>query len=57
MAQMRTAEALITRGKALRAHGKHEKALALFERATRLDPRSFDAWFNVGYSLNHLTRY
>jgi hypothetical protein len=24
------------------------------QRATTLDPNSFDAWFNVGYTLNEL---
>ncbi len=48
---------LITRGKALREQGKHAEALALFERATQLDPNSYDAWFNVAYSLDDLARY
>ena len=42
---------LITRGIALRGQGKHAEALPLFERATQLDPNSYLAWFNVGYSL------
>lgn len=48
---------LITRGKALQQQGKHADALALFERATQLNPNSQSAWFNVGYSLNKLGRY
>ncbi len=52
-----TASDLITRGTALREQGKHVEALALFERAIQLDPNSYSAWFNVGYSLNELGRY
>jgi tetratricopeptide (TPR) repeat protein len=48
---------LITRGKALQGQGKHAEALALFERAAQLDPNSYDAWFNVGYSLKQLRRF
>ena len=48
---------LITRGLALRGQGKHAEALALFERATQLDPNSFTAWNNVGYSLDDMSRY
>ncbi|HEX5548260.1 MAG TPA: toll/interleukin-1 receptor domain-containing protein [Ktedonobacterales bacterium] len=48
---------LITRGKALREQGKHAEALALFERATQLDPNSYLAWHNVGYSLDDVQRY
>jgi tetratricopeptide (TPR) repeat protein len=42
---------LLTRGKALQAQGKHAEALPLFQRATQLEPRSYDAWFNVGFTL------
>lgn len=48
---------LITRGIALLEQGKHAEALALFERATQLNPNSFTAWFNVGFSLDALGRY
>jgi tetratricopeptide (TPR) repeat protein len=41
---------LVTRGRAMQAQGKHAEALPLFERATELEPRSFDAWFNLGLS-------
>ena len=52
-----SADDLITRGKALQQQGKHAEALALFERATQLNPRSYSAWFNVGFSLDALGRY
>jgi tetratricopeptide (TPR) repeat protein len=42
---------LVTRGKALQDQDRHAEALLLFERATQLDPNSFDAWFNLGYAL------
>jgi tetratricopeptide (TPR) repeat protein len=45
-----SAEDLVTRGRAMRAQGKHAEAPPLFERATELDQRSFDAWFNLGLS-------
>jgi len=52
-----TASDLIIRGIALRQQRKHAEALALFERATQLDPNSYLAWFNVGSSLNEVSRY
>jgi len=52
-----SADDLLTRGKALSAQGKHAEALPLFHRATQLDPLSFDAWANLGYTLNELKRY
>jgi tetratricopeptide (TPR) repeat protein len=52
-----SADNLITRGKALRAQGKHAEALELFERATQLRPQSFRAWINIGYTLDDLKRY
>jgi Flp pilus assembly protein TadD len=52
-----SAEDLVARGKALQAQGKHVEALPLFQRATQLDPRSFDAWANISYTLIELKRY
>ncbi|HEY1388571.1 MAG TPA: toll/interleukin-1 receptor domain-containing protein [Ktedonobacterales bacterium] len=52
-----TADNLITRGIALQEQGRHAEALALFERATQLDPNSYLAWFNIGFSLDALGRY
>src|SRR6185437_9098756 len=52
-----TVDDLITRGIALRQQGKHAEALALFERATQLDPSSYSAWFNAAFSLDDLGRY
>jgi tetratricopeptide (TPR) repeat protein len=42
-----SADDLVARGKALSAQQKFADALPLFERATQLAPRSFDAWFNL----------
>ena len=36
------------------AQEKHAEALRFFQRATQLDPNSFDAWFNLGYTLGEL---
>lgn len=36
---------------ALLDQNNHAEALPLFERATQLDPDSFSAWFNLGYTL------
>jgi tetratricopeptide (TPR) repeat protein len=46
-----SAAELVTRGKVLLDQEKHAEALPLFEVATRLDPDSFSAWFNLGYTL------
>ncbi len=51
-----SASDLVSRGKALQAQGKHAEALPLFQRATQLDPRSFDAWSNLGYTLYNVKR-
>jgi tetratricopeptide (TPR) repeat protein len=51
-----TAKDLIARGKALLAQGKQAEALPHFKRATVLTPYSFDAWFNLGYACDALTR-
>lgn len=40
---------LVDRGKALSAQQRYAEAMPLFERASQLDPRSIDAWFNIGY--------
>ena len=48
---------LLTQGKGLQAQNKHTEALPFFERATRLDATSFDAWVNVAYTLDALKRY
>jgi tetratricopeptide (TPR) repeat protein len=48
---------LLTQGKALQAQKKHTEALPFFQRATQLDPNSFSAWFNLGYTLYELERY
>ena len=42
---------LVARGKALLDQERYADALPLFEVATQLDPESFDAWFNLGYTL------
>ena len=42
---------LVARGKVLQDQEKHAEALSLFEEATQLDPNSFRAWFNLGYTL------
>jgi tetratricopeptide (TPR) repeat protein len=52
-----SAQDLVMRGRALSAQGKLAESLVLFQRATQLDPRSFDAWSNVGATLNSLNRY
>ncbi len=39
---------LLTKGKALSAQGRHAEAIPFLERATKVDPRSFDAWGNLG---------
>jgi Tfp pilus assembly protein PilF len=46
------AEALLARGKALSAQMKYAEALPLFQRATQLAPRSFDAWANLGLAYS-----
>lgn len=48
---------LITQGRALNSQKKHAEALPFFQRATQLDPNSFDAWVNLGYTLNVLKRF
>ncbi len=47
---------LITQGRALQAQQKHAEALPFFQRAAQLDPNSFDAWANLGYTLEELKR-
>jgi tetratricopeptide (TPR) repeat protein len=47
---------LLTKGRALTAQKKYAEAVPFFERATKVDPRSFDAWFNLGLSYNDTGR-
>ena len=47
-----SAEDLLARGKALSAQNKYAEAVPLFERATQLAPRSFEAWANLGRAYN-----
>ena len=47
---------LVMRGKALQSQDKHAEALPLFERATQLDPTSFDAWISLGYTMDKMKR-
>lgn len=47
---------LLGRSKALKGQGRYADALLLVERAAQLDTRSFDAWFNLGDTLNKLDR-
>jgi tetratricopeptide (TPR) repeat protein len=49
-------EDLLIQGNALQAQDRHVEALPFFERAALLDPDSFDAWFNLGYTLSQLKR-
>lgn len=48
---------LLERGKALSAQQRYAEAAPVFERATALNPGSFDAWANLGYVLNGARRY
>src|SRR6185437_13235121 len=48
---------LLERGKALKAQKRYAEALPLFERATKLNASSFDAWFNLGFLLGEVGRY
>nr|MBA2676973.1 tetratricopeptide repeat protein [Ktedonobacteraceae bacterium] len=52
-----SADQLIERGKALQAQSRHAEALPLFQRASQIAPQSFDAWFNLAYTLNKLHHY
>jgi tetratricopeptide (TPR) repeat protein len=52
-----SAEDLLARGKALAAQQKYAEAVPLFERATQLAPRSFDAWANLGRAYNETGRH
>jgi tetratricopeptide (TPR) repeat protein len=51
-----SADDLIAHGKALVAKNQYAEAMPFFERATRLAPNSFDAWFSLGYVCNMLGR-
>src|SRR5579859_1598069 len=52
-----SADDLIARGKALTAQKDYAAAIPLFERATRLAPNDFSAWFNLAYTLDVAARY
>ncbi|HEU5344085.1 MAG TPA: toll/interleukin-1 receptor domain-containing protein [Ktedonobacterales bacterium] len=45
---------LVERGKALMAQKRHADAILLLERASQLNPRSFDAWGNLGQALGEV---
>jgi tetratricopeptide (TPR) repeat protein len=47
---------LLTKGRALSTQKKYAEALPFFERATQLDPRSFDAWANLGFCRKELNQ-
>ena len=51
------AEALANRGAALRRLGRHEEALADYERALRLDPNATEAHNNRGVALAAMARW
>ena len=48
---------LLEHGKVLRQEKQYSEAAPLFERATQLDPTSFDAWFYLADSLDELQQY
>lgn len=52
-----SADDLLARGKALSAQKKYAEAAPLFERATQLAPRSFDAWANLGRAYHETERH
>jgi tetratricopeptide (TPR) repeat protein len=52
-----SADDLIARGKALMARKDYREASPLFERATQLAPRSFDAWAKLGLAYNEMGRH
>jgi hypothetical protein len=47
---------LLSRGKALKAQKQYSEAIPYLERATQRDPRSFDAWANLGLAYNETGR-
>jgi tetratricopeptide (TPR) repeat protein len=47
---------LLARGRALVAQERHEQALPLLAQATQQSPKSFLAWFLMGYVLGQLKR-
>lgn len=47
-------EDLLARGKALAAQTKYAEALPLYQHATKLAPRSFDAWANLGFAYGQI---
>lgn len=48
---------LIERGKALSIQIRFSEAKTLLERATRMEPKNFDAWFNLGVVCNAMNRW
>ncbi|MBA3824434.1 MAG: toll/interleukin-1 receptor domain-containing protein [Ktedonobacterales bacterium] len=52
-----SADDLLARGKALAGQQHYNAALPLFERATQLAAHSFEAWYNLGYTLSELHRW
>ena len=56
MAKQAQALALIEQPQALNAEKKYAEAAPLFKRATQLDPRSFDAWGNLGHTVGERRR-
>jgi tetratricopeptide (TPR) repeat protein len=48
---------LLGQGKALSSQEKHAEALPFFQRATEIDPNSFDAWANLSHTLFELKYY
>jgi tetratricopeptide (TPR) repeat protein len=47
---------LMMRGKAMLSQGRHRETLPSFQRITQLEPHSFYAWANLGYTLQQLNR-
>jgi tetratricopeptide (TPR) repeat protein len=56
LAQNETLWTLLSRGRTLLAEESYAQALPVFEQATRQSPRSYQAWFNLGYTLSELGR-
>lgn len=52
-----TAEALLRRASQLRQAGRVEEAIAAYEAAIALDPRSANAWYNLGWLQRRARRF